>query len=88
MVKPSYPFPGVAAHFLGMFVAPFLMGQKLGSILLFLTGPGIALLFPGTKDGERSAIWCFVSIMESSITIFSQYFLARWLVKKQKAHQD
>jgi hypothetical protein len=69
-----------------MFVAPFLMGLWLSAVLLFITGPGFAMLFPGVKDGEKSAIWCFISIMESSITIFTQYFVLRWMAKKE--HKD
>ena len=81
MLRPMYPFPNVAAHFLNMFVAPILMGQPFASILLFLTGPFIAALFPA-KAGEKSSIWCFFSIAESTITILSQYLACRSVQKK------
>jgi hypothetical protein len=73
MLKAGYAFPGIAFHFLMMFVAPILMGQVLGSIVLFLTGPGLSLLFAGVKDGERAAIWCFFSIAEAAVTVVAQY---------------
>ncbi|OHT10640.1 hypothetical protein TRFO_04135 [Tritrichomonas foetus] len=81
MLKPLYPFPNIAMHFLNMFVAPILMGQAAGSILLFLTGPFIAVFFPA-RDGERAAIWCFFSIAESFITIMTQYLAVRNAQKK------
>jgi hypothetical protein len=81
MLKAGYPFPGIAFHFLTMFVAPILMGQTLGTIVLFLTGPGLSLLFAGVKDGERAAIWCFFSIAEAAAATATQYFAVR-LAKK------
>jgi hypothetical protein len=77
MLKPGYAFPNISFHFIAMFVIPILMGQYLASIVLFVTGPGLALLFPGTKDGEQAAIWCFFSIAESFVTVVTQYALVR-----------
>ena len=77
MLKPSYPFPNVATHLINMFILPFLMGCRINAIILFFTGPGISMWFPA-RDGERAAIWCFLSISETAITLFSQlYFLSR-----------
>jgi hypothetical protein len=81
MLKAGYAFPGIAFHFLAMFIAPILMGQTVGTIVLFLTGPGLALLFAGVKDGERAAIWCFFSIAEAAATTATQYIGIR-LAKK------
>lgn len=82
MINPSYPFPSVSLHFIGMFVLPALMGIGMGSIILFATGPLIAAFFP-VRDGERSAIWCFFSISECFITVFTQYIACRKHQKKQ-----
>lgn len=76
MLKPLYPFPGINLHFINMFILPALMGMPAASILLFLTGPFIAMWFP-VHDGEKSSIWCFFSIAESFITIMSQYITVR-----------
>ncbi|KAK8884516.1 hypothetical protein M9Y10_043629 [Tritrichomonas musculus] len=81
MLKPLYPFPGINLHFLNMFVAPALMGLTMGSIILFITGPLLAAFFP-VRDGERSSIWCFFSIGESFITVFTQYLAIRNAEKK------
>lgn len=82
LLKSSYAFPNVAAHFLFMFVAPFLLGLRLQSIILFLTGPFISCLFRGeVSDGERSAIWCFFSIAESFITIITSLLACRYQLK-------
>jgi hypothetical protein len=77
LLKAGYALPNIAMHFMNMFVTPMLMGQSLGAIVLFATGPGIALLFPGAKDGERAAIWCFFSIAEAFLTVLTQYFAVR-----------
>jgi hypothetical protein len=77
LLKPSYPFPGISFHLLCMFVAPALLGEWLASIVLFLSGPGISLLFKGIADGERSAIWCFFSIAETVVTVTTQWLLIR-----------
>jgi hypothetical protein len=71
-LKPGYALPNGAFHLIGMFITPLLMGQYLAPVVLFCSGPGLALLFPGIKEGERSAIWCFFSIAESLVTVFAQ----------------
>lgn len=76
MLNPSYPFPTIALHFIGMFVMPALMGLTMGSIILFATGPLISAFFP-VRDGERSSIWCFFSIAECFITVLTQYTACR-----------
>jgi hypothetical protein len=38
-LKVGYAFPGIAFHFLAMLIAPILMGQAVGTIIFFLTGP-------------------------------------------------
>ncbi|EAY09301.1 hypothetical protein TVAG_394730 [Trichomonas vaginalis G3] len=82
LLKSSYYFPNTAAHFLFMFVAPFVLGLRWQSIVLFLTGPFIATLFRGgVSDGERSAIWCFFSICESFITIITAYYACKVQLK-------
>ena len=81
MLNPLYPFPGIALHFINMFIAPVLMGITAGSIILFCTGPLLAAFFP-VRDGERSAIWCYFSIAEAFITIISQYMAFRHGQKK------
>jgi hypothetical protein len=83
-IKPGYALPGLALHFMNMFVAPIILGQKLGSVVLFCTGPGLSLLFPGAKDGEKAAIWCFFSIAESFITMMTQYAALRVGAKEGK----
>lgn len=88
MLKPSYPFPGIAAHFLNMFIAPILMGQWKAAIILFMTGPFIAALFNGVSDGERSSIWCYFSIAESFITIMSQYLMSRKKASSPKSERE
>ncbi|KAH0789963.1 hypothetical protein GPJ56_006122 [Histomonas meleagridis] len=81
MLSPSYVFPSLSIHFLNMFIAPILMGQALGSIVLFMTGPFIAVFF-NVHDGERASIWCFFSILETAITAMSQYLACRYSLKK------
>ena len=84
MVRASYVFPGIAAHFLLMFVTPFLLGMRIEAIVLFLTGPAISILFTKASDGEHASIWCFFSIAESFITVFTAYFgCKRQLAKNQ-----
>jgi len=87
MIKPSYAFPGVASHLVNMFVVPLLMGQYLTAIVLFVTGPGIAIFFEASS-GERSSIWCFFSIAETAITIFSQLFYLRYQAKKDSKEKN
>jgi hypothetical protein len=82
MIKPSYPFPGIALHFLNMFVAPALLGLGVATTVLFLTGPGISLLFSGVMDGERAAIWCFFSVIEALTTVITQYLAIQVATKK------
>jgi hypothetical protein len=82
MTKPGYAFPGIAFHFLMTFIWPMIMDQYFASIVRFLTGPGISLLFKGVKDRERAPIWWFFSIMEASVTVATQYTALR-LAKKQ-----
>jgi hypothetical protein len=55
LLKPSYPFPGIHWHFLGMFVASALLGQWIAAIVLFCSGPGISFLFEGVGAGERAS---------------------------------
>ena len=88
MLKPSYVFPSISAHFLFMFVAPFLLGLQLQSIILFMTGPAIALLFTKATDGERASIWCFFSIAESFITIIAAYMACRKQLKANDKKKD
>ena len=76
MLKPSYPFPNVATHLINMFILPFLMGCRFQAIVLFFSGPGISMWFPA-RDGERAAIWCFLSISETAITLFSQLYILK-----------
>ena len=83
MLRASYVFPSLSLHFLNMFIAPILMGQSLGSIILFLTGPFIAVFFD-VSDGERASIWCFFSIMETAITALTQYLACRHSLQKTK----
>lgn len=76
MLRASYVFPSLSLHFLNMFIAPILMGQSFGSLVLFVTGPLIAVFFD-VSDGERASIWCFFSIMETAITAATQYIACR-----------
>ena len=85
MLHPSYAFPGISAHFIFMFLTPFLLGQRLESIVLFLTGPAIACLFTGSTDGEKSSIWCFFSIAESFITVITTYLACQRNLKANLA---
>lgn len=87
MIKPAYIFPSISVHFLFMFVAPFLLGLRLESIVLFLTGPAIAVLFTKATDGEKSSIWCFFSIAESFITIITTYIACKKQLKAQEAEE-
>lgn len=78
LLKSTYAFPNMSAHCLFMFVCPFILGLRIQSIILFLTGPFISVLFPGpVSDGERSSIWCFFSIAESFITVITCYIACR-----------
>jgi hypothetical protein len=81
MIRPAYVFPSISTHFLLMFVTPFLLGQRLESIVLFLTGPAISLLFVGAEDGETASIWCFFSIAESFITVITTYYACQRQLK-------
>lgn len=76
LLKPSYVFPSIASHFMNMFVTPVLMGQTLGSVVLFLSGPAIAAFFKATS-GEQASIWCFFSIMEVCVTVTTQYIVCK-----------
>lgn len=82
MLKPTYAFPNVAGHFIGMFVCPLLMGNIFQAIVLFCTGPLIAVSFR-VSDGEKSSIWCFFSIAETAITIGSQLLIIYLSRKKE-----
>ena len=83
MLRGSYLFPNIGLHFICMFALPFAMGMHFESILLFASGPGLAIFFP-VDDGERSSIWCFLSVMEELITFGSQ-IIAIHLSRKNKA---
>ena len=74
LIKQSYLFPNLAMHFILMFIIPFAMNLHFESLLLFFTGPFLCIFFE-TDDGERSAIWCFFSIMEALITFGSQLLI-------------
>lgn len=87
MLKPTYIFPGLSAHFMNMFVTPFLMGQRLGTIVLFITGPLIACFFD-VSDGEQASIWCFFSIMETVLTSLTQYLAVYMAAKKEKKNKN
>lgn len=86
MLKPSYPFPNVATHFINMFCVPILMGCYVQAIVLFFTGPFISMWFPA-RDGERSAIWCFFSIAEMTITLSTQLFVLYRSRKNERKNQ-
>lgn len=91
MLRPGYVFPSLSLHFLNMFVAPMLQGNIVGPIILFLTGPFIALFFDPISDGERASIWCFFSIMETVVTAGSQYLVYRKMAaadRKQSAKKQ
>jgi hypothetical protein len=87
MIKPSYPFPGIAFHFINMFIAPAILGLHFATLVLFLTGPGIALLFAGVRDGERAAIWCFFSVIEALTTVVTQYVAIRVATKRDEGKE-
>ena len=84
LLRPSYLFPSISLHCLNMFITPILMGQCLGSVVLFMTGPFIAAFFNATS-GEKASIWCFFSIMETTITCLAQYMAVRHAMKNQKS---
>lgn len=81
LLKPSYIFPSIASHFMNMFVTPVLMGQAIGSVVLFLSGPAIAAFFNATS-GEQASIWCFFSIAEVCVTTTTQYLVCKHGLKK------
>ena len=83
MIRSSYLFPNIGLHFITMFVLPFAMGMHFESILLFASGPGLAIFFP-VDDGERSSIWCFFSVMEELITFGSQILAIHYAKNKNK----
>ena len=83
MLRPTYIFPGLALHFMNMFVTPVLLGHYLGSIVLFCSGPLIAVFFD-VSDGEQASIWCFFSIMETILTVVAQYYAVYKAAKKSK----
>ena len=66
---------------MNMFVTPILMGQTLGSVVLFLSGPAIAAFFNATS-GEKASIWCFFSIAEVCVTTTTQYIVCKRGAKK------
>lgn len=87
--QPNYYFANPAVHFLFMFITPFLMGMRIQAIVLFLTGPAIAMCFPGASRGEKAAIWCFFSIGEALITMVTSYYACKSQLKyalKEKQH--
>lgn len=86
MLQSSYLFPNIGMHFITMFVLPFAMGMRFQSILLFASGPGLAIFFP-VDDGERSSIWCFFSVMEELITFGSQILLIHFSKVDQKSKE-
>lgn len=81
LLKPSYIFPSIASHFMNMFVTPILMGQAIGSVVLFLSGPFIAAFF-NASSGEKASIWCFFSIAEVCVTATTQYIVCKRGAKK------
>lgn len=87
LLKPSYVFPSIASHFLNMFITPILMGQTLGSVVLFLSGPFIAALFDASS-GEKASIWCFFSICEVCITSATQYIVCKKGAKDLKSNNQ
>ena len=84
LVKPSYVFPTIAVHFITMFVTPVILGLHWASIILFITGPGLTLLFVKAHPAELASIWCFFSIGEAAITIATQYYAVRKAAEKLK----
>lgn len=87
MLQSSYLFPNIGMHFITMFVLPFAMGMRFQSILLFASGPGLAIFFP-VDDGERSSIWCFFSVMEELITFGSQILLIHFSEVNKKTEKN
>jgi hypothetical protein len=84
LLRASYVFPSLPLHCLNMFFVPTLLGMFWPALVLFLTGPGLALLFRPVTDGELAAIWCFFSIAETTLTVVSHYFVMRVMAKKNK----
>ena len=87
MIAASYLFPNIGLHFITMFVLPFAMGMHFESVLLFISGPGLAIFFP-VDDGERSAIWCFLSVMEELITFGSQILMINYSRKRKTTKSE
>lgn len=86
MIRASYLFPNIGLHFIAMFVLPFAMGMRFESLLLFFSGPGLAIFFK-VDDGERSSIWCFFSVMEELITFGSQILMINRSNKNKKLNK-
>jgi len=81
LLTPNYAFPGISMHCINMFVVPVLMKQYLAAVVLFLTGPFIAMFFSATS-GEQASIWCFFSIAETALTTLSQLYYLRKYAKE------
>ena len=84
LIRPSYLFPTTAIHFITMFITPIVFGLHWASIVLFITGPGLTLLFVKAHPAEFASIWCFFSIAEAIITIGTQYYALKKAIKKLK----
>jgi hypothetical protein len=85
MLRPAYVFPGLAMHFVTMFVIPFLLGLKFAALLLLFGGPGLAMAFAGVREGETAAIWSFLAVGQAFVAIFVQFFVVRRAVKNEAA---
>ena len=66
LAEPTYIIPGSAVHCFLMF-APLLAAGKrsnlIGGLILFATGPGLAMLLTASVN-EQASIWCFFSIAQ------------------------
>ena len=77
LIRPTYVVPTGAFHFFFAFVVPLILGQHLGTLMLFLSGPFAIGLFLKDNAGEFASVWCLFSIINGIFTIGTQYYALR-----------
>ena len=82
--RPNYIFPTSSLHFFMSFMIPLILGQHIGTIMLFLSGPFVIGLFLKGDEAEFASIWCFFSIIDGILTIGTQYWAFKRSIKKTK----
>ncbi|KAJ5074485.1 hypothetical protein M0811_01116 [Anaeramoeba ignava] len=71
---PNYFTPGAFIHAFMMFVPPLLIGSKIATLVLLITGPVLGYYLSRNKD-EWASIWCFYSIFQVILGTFATLYL-------------